>query len=78
MTGSDGLTRVRTEHLVEVLRAIHRGSLICPVDRPRLATAGFLGIAEGLDHLRGLDSRAATAVIVAVLAERRAAGTAPR
>lgn len=70
--GSRGLVGVRDEHLVALIRAIHRGDIRCPIDHAQLATAGFLGIAEGLEHLRGLDKAGAMAVITAVLAERRA------
>lgn len=73
MLGSKGLVKVRDEHLVELIRAIHRGDLRCPIDHPALATSGFLGIAEHLEHLRGLDKPAVLAVITAVLAERRRA-----
>jgi hypothetical protein len=72
MFGSRGLVGVRDEHLVELLRAIHRGRLTCPIDHPKLATSGFLGIAEHLETLRGLDRAGVVAVITAVLAERRA------
>jgi hypothetical protein len=68
-----GLVGVRDEHLVAMLRAIHRGELGCPFDARALATAGFLGISDAVVHLRGLDRQAAIAVITAVLAERRAA-----
>lgn len=71
MLGTKGLVAVREEHLVALMRAIHRGQLTCPLDHPKLATAGFLGIAENLEHLRGLDKNAVIAVITAVLAERR-------
>lgn len=74
MIGSEGLVHVRTEHLVALFRAIHRGDLVCPIDHPKLATTGFLGIADHLEHLRGLDEPAVIAVITAVLAERRATG----
>lgn len=72
MLGSRGLVEARDEHLVLLLRAIHRGEIAPPIDRPKLATAGLLGIAERLEYLRGLDRDAVVAVIVAVLAERRA------
>jgi hypothetical protein len=71
MIGTDGLTRVRTEHLIELLRRLHRGTLEAPFDQAALARAGFLGIADELHHLRGLDQKAVTAVVLAVLAERR-------
>ncbi|MEQ1505425.1 MAG: hypothetical protein ABMB14_24550 [Myxococcota bacterium] len=72
MFGTEGLTRVRDEHLVALLRAIHRDELPCPMDHVGFATAGFLGIADHLEHLRGLDKAGVIAVITAVLAERRA------
>jgi hypothetical protein len=71
--GSAGLVGVRDDHLVAMLRAVHRGELECPFDARALATAGFLGISDRLSHLRGLDRQAVIAVITAVLAERRAA-----
>lgn len=72
MIGTKGLRSVRDEHLIALMRAIHRGELTCPFDHRALATTGFLGIADGLEHLRGLDKQATLAVITAVLAERRA------
>lgn len=72
MFGSRGLVDAKDEHLVALLRAIHRGELEPPIDSPKLATAGFLGIAERLEYLRGLNRDAVVAVLVAVLAERRA------
>ncbi|MEQ1567796.1 MAG: hypothetical protein ABMA64_19295 [Myxococcota bacterium] len=74
MIGSPGLTRVRTDHLVELVRAVHRGTLRCPFQRVDLATAGFLAIADNLEHLRGLDARGVLAVVTAVLAERARGG----
>lgn len=71
MIGSSGLSGVRDEHLVALYRAVHRGDLPCPITHPGLATAGFLGIADHLEHLRGLDRIAVIAVITAVLADRR-------
>jgi hypothetical protein len=71
MIGSRGLIRVRDEHLVALFRAVHRDELPCPITHPGLATSGFLGIADHLEHLRGLDKVAVIAVITAVLAERQ-------
>lgn len=68
---NEGLTGVKEEHLVELLRAIHRGAVDCPLTATGLAAAGFLGIQDTLGHLRGLDKRATEAVLTAVLAERR-------
>ncbi len=71
MIGSDGLTRVSTEDLQELLRLVHRGELRCPVDRVGLASTPLLRLGDDLEILRGLDERATRAVLVAVLAERR-------
>jgi hypothetical protein len=70
--GTRGLVGMRDEHLIALMRAVHRGELRCPIDHVQLATAGFLGLAERLEHLRGLDKAGVMAVITAVLAERRA------
>jgi hypothetical protein len=70
--GTRGLVGMRDEHMIALLRAIHRGDLKCPIDHVQLATAGFLGLADRLEHLRGLDKAGVVAVITAVLAERRA------
>jgi hypothetical protein len=70
--GTRGLVGMRDEHMIALLRAIHRGDLKCPIDPVQLATAGFLGLADRLEHLRGLDKAGVVAVITAVLAERRA------
>lgn len=72
--GSDGLTKVSTRDLEQILRLVHRGELGCPIDRIGLATTGLLRLGDDLDVLAGLEERAVRAVIVAVLAERRGAG----
>ncbi|MBX2797404.1 MAG: hypothetical protein KTR31_07050 [Myxococcales bacterium] len=69
--GSNGLRTVRDDDLVNLLRAIHRGELTCPITRRGLGEAGLLRLGDELEHLRGLDDKATIAVIVAVLAERR-------
>ncbi len=66
------LTRVPTAALVALMRHVHRGSLECPLTPVSLA---LTGLQDASDHLmpalRGLDRRGVTAVIAAVLAERR-------
>ena len=71
MIGSRGLVTVRSEDLVKLLRAIHRGQLACPITRTGLATAGLLRLGDELEHLRGHERPAVTAIVLAVLAERR-------
>jgi hypothetical protein len=70
--GSKGLVTVRDEDLVKLLRAIHRGELECPITRTGLASAGLLRLGDELEHLRGHEAPAVTAILLAVLAERRA------
>lgn len=67
-----GLTGLSTIDLQRLLRALHRRELSCPVGHASLHVAGLSYLVDRLDALRGLDERAVRAVLVAVLAERRA------
>lgn len=68
-----GLTEVKTGALVALLRAVHRGDVTCPLSVEDLTRVGLQYCAtELLGHLRGLDKRGVSAVVVAVIAERRA------
>lgn len=69
--GSRGLTVIPDKVLVELLRQVHRGAIVCPVTRRGLGEIGLLHWGDDLDHLRGLDKAGTVATIVAVLAERR-------
>lgn len=69
--GADGLRAVTTPDLLLLLKLVHRGELPCPIDPIGLGVTGLLRLADDLAHLRGLDARGVTAVLVAVLAERR-------
>lgn len=73
MKKSAGLTGLRTTDLTRLLRALHRGELSCPVTHASLHMAGLSYLVDRVDALAGLDERAVRAVLVAVLAERRAA-----
>ena len=75
MFGSNGLVAVSEAHLTHLLRVVHRGELPCPISRQGLAGVGLLHVGDDLGHLRGLDQDAVRAVLVAVLAERRARRT---
>jgi hypothetical protein len=70
-----GLVQVSTEQLRTLLRGIHRETLDCPLTPAGLAGHG-LQEATGaiLGHMRALDRAGVRAVVVAVLAERMAAG----
>lgn len=67
-----GLTHVSTDKLERLLKRVHDGSLACPVTHPTLLRAGMPDLVDELGHLVGLDARAVQAVLVAVIAERRA------
>ncbi|MEM6928059.1 MAG: hypothetical protein AAF602_14095 [Myxococcota bacterium] len=69
--GSAGLTAIPDKVLVELLRQIHRGAIVCPVTRRGLGEIGLLHWGDDLGHLRGLDKSGTVATLVAVLAERR-------
>jgi hypothetical protein len=69
-----GLTDVATARLERLLRALHRGDIAAPLQPVPLALAGLQDDANALlAALRGLDTAAVRAVLVCVLAERRAA-----
>ncbi len=68
------LTRVSTEDLRRALRHLVRGDLRAPLGIHDLTRCGLQPVAADLlDALRGLDEAGVRAVLVAVLAERRAA-----
>ena len=68
-----GLTELSIDELQKLLRHVHRGELVCPVDIHRLTVVGFqYKAAELTSALRGLDEPAVRAVLVCVLAERMA------
>ena len=71
-----GLTGVGTRDLEKALAALHRGGVRFPLDIGELARHGLQQRAgDLLGALRGLDERGARAVLVCVLAERRARST---
>ena len=68
------LVPVEDKALKVLLRSLYRGDLTAPLDLPSLTRVGLQYCSsELLHHLRGLDQNAIQAVVVAVLAERRAA-----
>lgn len=68
------LTYAKTAALEALLKALYREDAACPLTVQELTRVGLQYAAEDLlPHLRGLDATAAKAVVVAVLAERRAA-----
>ncbi len=71
--GGGGLAHVPTDKLTRILARVHDGTLECPITHPTLLRAGMPDLVDELGHLVGLDARAVQAVLVAVIAERRAA-----
>lgn len=69
--GANGLRDIAIDDLIAVLRAVHRGELPCPITQTGLGMVGLLRLVDALGHLRGLDQRSTTAVLTAVIAERR-------
>jgi len=72
MLGLLGLTDVPTRDLETLLRHVHSGEARCPLQASEIARLGLQHRHEELMHLRGLDEAAVRAVLVAVIAERRA------
>lgn len=72
MSGEAGLRVIATPELEQLLGEVRRGALACPITEAGLYAvhAGHLG--PRLGSLRGLDASGVTAVLEAVLAERRA------
>lgn len=71
--GAHGLVAVATADLEKLLRALVRGQLACPVTIHGLTCVGLQHAADRLDAIKGLPETAVRAVVVAVIAERRAA-----
>lgn len=74
--GGQGLTRLSTDELEEMLRALHQGRLRFPIRMSELIGGGLPHIAEKAEILQGLDERGLRVLLVSVLAERRRANEA--
>lgn len=77
MTAGRGLTQVSIEELEALLRALHRGRFELPLERHTLHLMALHGLAEHGGILVGLDARGLQAVLVSVLAERKARARVP-
>ena len=73
-----GLSRASTDELKALFVALHHGRLAFPLERTTILLLGLNGLADHADVLVGLDERGVRAVLVAVLAERRALETGAR
>lgn len=72
MTSPTGLTRVADAELEGLLRALYKSRFELPLTRQTLLSMGLHGLADHGNVIIGLDARGLQAVLVAVLAERRA------
>ena len=70
--GGRGLLGVPDEELEFLLRRVHQGEVSFPLRRSELLMMKTPSLAENGDLLLGLDEQGVRAVVVAVLAERRA------
>lgn len=67
------LVPVKDEALRTLLRCLYRSEITTPLDLPSLTRIGLQYCSsELLHHLRGLDQEGIKAVVIAVLAERKA------
>lgn len=73
LTAAVGLTSIQTDDLKKALTFLHRGDLDCPPTIEGLTRVGLQHCAnELMQTLRGLDRAGVRAVLVSVIAERRA------
>ena len=73
---SEGLSRVSSDELKRLLRAVHREHVGFPISRAGLIGAAFGDVEEHLGPLIGLERVPAERLLSAVLAERRPRGIA--
>lgn len=73
MTLGRALTEVATRDLELLLSRLHKRQLVAPVTHQSLLHAGLPHLVDRVGFLSGLDEAAVRAVLVAVIAERRAA-----
>lgn len=73
MQGGLGLVAIPTRDLKAMLARLHHGALACPITHQQLVVAGLPHLVDRVGFLSGLDESAVRAVLVAVIAERRAA-----
>jgi hypothetical protein len=73
MRGGEGLTAIPLRDLRTMLSRLHRGALVAPITHQQLVVAGLPHLVDRVGFLSGLDASAVRAVLVAVIAERKAA-----
>ena len=72
MFDARGMSRVPTPDLEQLLRIVHRGEVPFPLTRGGLIACAVGHLEHELDLLVGRDQAGARALLVAVIAERRA------
>ena len=72
MFRSDALTSLTLQDLERLLKAVYREQLPCPIDTKALHVAGLSYLMDKVDFLQGMPVESVRAVLVAVIAERRA------
>jgi hypothetical protein len=70
--GGTALTRVATKDLELLLSRVHGKAIAFPITHQTLLAAGLPQLVDRVAFLQGLDAAAVQAVLVAVIAERRA------
>jgi hypothetical protein len=71
MAYASALTHLADRDLENLLRALHREQLRCPIGPVELHVAGLSYLVDKVDFLSGMEASTVRAVLVAVLAERR-------
>ena len=72
ITAGRGLTALDTKDLENLLRRLHEGTLACPFGPRELHAAGLSYLVDRVGFLHQKDEATVRAVLVAVIAERRA------
>ena len=68
----EGLTKLTTRDLENLLRALYRDELSGVVSKQSLGQAGLSYLWDRCDFLNGLEADTVRHIVVAVIAERRA------
>ncbi len=72
MSFGEALTKLATQDLERLLAGVHRGELTCPITPLALHCAGLSYLVDRVGYLQAHDAATVRAVLVAVIAERRA------
>lgn len=70
--GGRALSEVPTRDLELLLARVHRGEVSCPLSHQSLVLGGLPHLVDRVTYLHGRDAATVKAVLIAVIAERRA------